>query len=58
MNPLDETAIAAASHSSAESAMAVNDTIKDPVVVVENAVASLSVTDAVAAAGTFFFMDR
>ena len=47
MNPSDETAIAAASRSSAESAMAVKDTIKDPVVVVANAVASLTITTAI-----------
>ena len=57
MNRSDETAIAAASRNSAESAMAVKDTIKDQVVVVENAVASLAVTSAnaaAAAAGTSF----
>ena len=51
MNPY-ETAIAAASRSSAESAMAVKDTIKDPVVVVAMAVASLTLTSA---AGTSSF---
>ena len=56
MNLLDEMATTAASRSSAESAMAVKDTVKDPVVVVvENAVASIAATstDAVGDGGNF-----